>query len=253
MHIREIGLSALKGGRHHARDNVLLQADGPVGDRIFAVVDRDNEQILKTVEHPALITCQAQWANGVLSVRAGGEQLAAVPVPTGELLELDYWGRRTAMEVVDGPWATAFSRVLGRSVVLTRSVNAGGVVYGDCVTIATTSSLRRLADESGILVDARRFRATFTIDTGDADAHFEDAWNGRELEVGGALLRVNGGIPRCAVIDLEPDTGERGTNLLKTLGGYRLQDGDIMFGVYAQVVRPGSVSVGDEARLVGSP
>ena len=253
MHIRDIGVSALKGGRHQPRDHVLLQAEGPVGDRVFAVVDPDAGQVLRTVEHPLLLTCEARWVDGVLSVHIDGRQVAAEPELSGHYLALDYWGRTASMEVVNGPWAGEFSRLLGRSVVLARSAVPGSVVFGDSVTIATTSSLRRLAAEAGIAVDARRFRSTFTIDTGDSAAHVEDAWAGRELELGGARLLVKGGVPRCAVIDLEPDTGARGTSLLKALAGYRLDDGEISFGVYARVIRPGTVSRGDRARLLPAP
>lgn len=253
MHIHDIGVSALKGGRHRSRGNVLLQVDGPAGDRVFALVDPDGGQVLRTVEHPSLLACEARWADGVLSVEIGGRQIAAVPEPSGRHLALDYWGRATSMEVVNGPWAGEFSRLLGRSVVLARSAVPGSVVFGDSVTIATTSSLRRLGVEAGIAVDARRFRSTFTIDTGDAAAHVEDSWAGRELELGDARLLVKGGIPRCAVIDLEPDTGARGTSLLKTLAGYRQDAGEISFGVYAQVIRPGTVSRGDQARLLPAP
>ncbi|MBB5640630.1 MOSC domain-containing protein [Cryobacterium roopkundense] len=249
MHVRDIGLSALKSGRHQPREHLRLAVDGPVGDRVFAIVDLDSRQVLKTVEHPLLLSCEAHWADGVLSVEIDARQFAAEPVLTGECLELDYWGRTTSMQVVEGPWAREFSRLLGRRVVLTRSVVAGGVVFGDSVALSTTSSLERLAREAGIAVDTRRFRGSFTIDTGEAEAHIEDSWAGRELELGGALVLVKGGIPRCAVIDLDPDTGARGTTLLKTLAGYRLRGQDIMFGVYAEVIRPGVVSVGDTAVL----
>ena len=228
----------------------MLATDGPVGDRDFAVVDPAAGKILKTVENPALIGCEARWVDGMLSVSIDGRNLAATPVFTGEQLELDYWGRPTVMDVVAGPWAVEFSRLLGRNVLLARSVVSGGVVYGDSVTISTTSSLARLERESGIDVDSRRFRSTFTIDTGDADAHVEDLWSGRELQVGGARLLVKGPIPRCAVIDLDPQTGVSGTPLLKTLARYRLQASDIMFGAFAEVIRPGTVTLGDRAALI---
>lgn len=249
MRIRDIGVSPLKGARHQPRENLLLAAGGPVGDRDFAVVDLRAGTILKTVEHPLLVTCEADWTGGVLSVEIDGRRVAAKPDFSGEYLKLDYWGRPTSMQVVDGPWAQEFSRLLGRSVALTRSAVTGSVVYGDCVTIVTTSSLARLACESQMTVDTRRFRATFTIDNGHAAAHIEDFWADRELELGGARLIVKDGIPRCAVIDIDPDTGARGTKLLKTLAGYRLQSHDIMFGVYAEVVGPGTASVGDDVRL----
>lgn len=250
MQIREIGVSALKGGRHTQRENVELASTGPVGDREFAVVDLDAGRVLKTVEHPSLVSCEAHWRDGVLSVQIAGEQFAATPTTDAQRLTLDYWGRPVLMDVLTGPWGAAFSRLLGRNVALARIVAPGRVVYGDPVILATTSSLRRLAHESGTAVDPRRFRSTFTIDTGEADAHIEDSWAGRELEVGGARLRVGAGIPRCAVIDLHPNTGARGTDLLKTLAGYRLEAGEIMFGVYAQVLRPGAVTRGDEVRLL---
>ncbi|WP_104133958.1 MOSC domain-containing protein [Cryobacterium sp. Y62] len=249
MHIREIGVSPLKGGRHQPLETVSLAVDGPIGDREFAIVDRNTGTILKTVEHPLLVRCEARWADGVLAVAFDGRRVAAAPKLTGEYLDLDYWGRSTAMEVIDGPWAAEFSQLLGRSVILTRSTVKASVVYGDSVTISTTGALDRLARESKMAVDPRRFRATFTIDTGDADEHVEDFWAGRELELGGARLLVKAGIPRCAVIDIDPDTGVPGTHLLKMLAGYRLQASHIMFGVYAEVIRQGTVSVGDDVRL----
>ena len=250
MQISSIGVSALKGGRHRSRDHVRLEPDGPVGDRVFAVVDLEAGRILRTIEQPSLLGCEARWGNGVLSVEIDGEWITAELQRSGHEVGLDYWGRTARMEVVEGPWASEFSRFLGRRVALARSVVAGTVVYGGPVTIATTGSLRRLADESGSDVDERRFRSTLTIDTGDAAAHVEDAWIGRELEIGTARLRVSSGIPRCAVIDLDPDTGVAGTSLLKTLAGYRLRAGEIEFGVYAEVIRPGIVSGGDLARVL---
>ena len=250
MQIRDIGLSELKGGRHTTRENLLLEAYGPAGDRLFAVVDLANGRVLKTVEHPLLITCRAQWQDGVLSVDIGGQHISATPEVNDQNVTLDYWGRAVGMHVVAGPWARAFSRLLGKDVALAQINAPGGVVYGDSVTIVTTSSLRRLAAEAATTVDARRFRATFTIDTGDAGAQVEDSWAGRELDLGSARLLVGAGVPRCAVIDSEPDTGARGTNLLKTLARYRLNGSDIPFGVYAQVIRPGIVGCGGQVRVL---
>ncbi|MDJ0324737.1 MOSC domain-containing protein [Cryobacterium sp. PH31-AA6] len=250
MQISTIGVSALKGGRHRSRDQIRLEPDGPVGDRVFAVVDLEAGRVVRTIEQPSLLGCEARWGSGVLSVEIDGEWISAEVEPSGNQVALDYWGRTARMEVIEGPWASEFSRFLGRRVVLARSAVPGTVVFGGSVTIATSGSLNRLAAESGTMVDARRFRSTLTIDTGDAAAHVEDAWIGRELEIGTARLRVSSGVPRCAVIDLDPDTGVSGTSLLKTLAGYRLRAGEIEFGVYAEVIRPGIVSGGDLARVL---
>ena len=250
MHIRRIGSSPLKGGRHMHHDSVEFALQGPVGDRVFAAVDLTSGTVLKTVQNPALLDCSAQWAGGVLTIDIDGERHSAVPRPVGPRLELDYWGRPSALRLVEGPWAAPLSRLLEREVVLAQAALPGAVVYGDAVSIATTGSLRRLAEAAGHGVDARRFRSNLEIDTGDTDPHLEDEWAGRELVVGGAALRVSGGIPRCAVIDLDPARGASATRLLKTLAGYRLAAGEITFGVYATVLRAGVIARGDAVTLM---
>jgi uncharacterized protein YcbX len=79
-------------------------------------------------------------------------------------------------------------------------------------------------------------------------AHEEDAWSGRQVRVGEAVLRVGGPVERCAVTTRDPDTGVRDLDTLRLIGGYREpRDGvEIPFGVYAAVERPGHVRVGDE-------
>jgi uncharacterized protein YcbX len=255
MRIRSIGSSPLKGGRHLPRRTVELSLDGPVGDREFAVVDLAAGRVLKTVENPGLLRCIAHWAGGALTLDIDGSRFDGVPTPSSERIELDYWGRPAALRVVEGPWAAPLSALLGREVVLARAALPGAVVYGDQVTLVTTTALRRLADATGRPVDEARFRANLVVDTGGtgahgADAHPEDAWAGRELAVGSAVLRVGGGVPRCAVIDLDAAGAASATRLLRTLAGYRLRNGAIPFGVYATVVRAGTVALGDEVRLL---
>lgn len=249
MQIDNIGLSALKGGRHTLRASVQLDLNGAAGDRKFAVVDLDAGRVLRTVEHPLLVRCAAHFGDGTLSVDVAGRTWAGTPTPTGEIRVLEYWEREIAMQVVDGPWAPALGHLLGQNVALAQISEPGGVVYGGAVTLVTTSSLQRLANDEGSAIDPRRFRATFTIDTGDAQAYVEDTWAERQIDLGGARLLVGAGIPRCAVIDGDPDTGARGTSLLKTLARSRLNGQDIPFGVYARVVRPGLVCRGDSVTL----
>ena len=57
------------------------------------------------------------------------------------------------------------------------------------------------------------------------------------------MLRIGGPIPRCAVIDHHPETGVKDVRLLKELVRSRPTNsaGEPMFGVYAEVVRPGTV------------
>jgi uncharacterized protein YcbX len=247
VHITRVGLAALKGTRHRDRASVALTLDGPVGDRVFCLVDRARGRVLRTVENPELMRTRVDWAGGVLSVVLPDEAVSGEPVPTGETLKVDYWGRVAGLEVVDGPWAAAYTRFLGYDVVLARAGAPGEVVYGASVSIVTTASLRDLAGRAGAEVLDRQFRATLTVATDEPFA--EDAWPGRRLRVGAAEVQVRGPVPRCAVVDLDPETGRRRTHALRTLADYRRHDGEIVFGIDAVVTRAGVVHTGDPVGL----
>jgi uncharacterized protein YcbX len=94
-------------------------------------------------------------------------------------------------------------------------------------------------------VDGRRFR--MLVDLAGCSPHEEDSWAGRRVRIGAALLEVGGPVPRCATTTRDPGTGVRDFDTLRAIAGYRgRRDGhDIDFGVYARVVEPGRVRVGD--------
>lgn len=241
--ISRVGLTPVKGGRHQRLAGVEVTAAGPRGDRAFCLVDATEDRCLRTVENPTLLQTVPTWDGQVLSVGLPSGTVAGEPVRTGRTRTVDYWGRRVALEVLDGPWAAAYSDHLGREVVLTASP-PGAVVYAGVVSLVTDASLERLAREAGGPFDPARFRATFQV-AGDLAPHAEDEWVGREVRIGSALVRVRGRLPRCAVIDMDPATGVRDRKLLQALAGYRRDDVGVPFGVDAEVVEPGHVAPGD--------
>ncbi len=246
MHVARIGFTPVKGGRHRTHGSVLLAETGPVGDRAFCLLDPTADRCLRTVENPTLLQASASWDGKALAVELPSGTVVGEPVSTGDVRAVDYWGRTARVEVVDGPWAAACSAHLGRDVVLARAA-PGDVVYGGPVTIVTSGSLARLAGEVGAPVDGSRFRAT--LELGSEDPYAEDGWVGRRLRLGTAEVRVRGLVPRCAVIDLDPATGVRDLGLLKALAGHRRTDGEIAFGVEADVTVPGWVRTGDAAEV----
>ncbi len=109
-----------------------------------------------------------------------------------------------------------------------------------------TASLADLSVPAGGPVAGARFRPTFVVAT---RTPLEEAgWIGRELTIGSAVVRVRGAVPRCAVVDLDPVSGSRDRAVLHALARYGRVQGEVTFGVDAEVVRPGSVATGD--RLV---
>jgi uncharacterized protein len=187
----------------------------------------------------------AEEHDGVLRVTLpDGRSVAATPEPTRQRLVCDYWGRPAELTLLAGPHAALLGHHLGTAVTLA-AAPPRAVVYGAGVTLVTLSSLEDLAARADLTdLDPARFRATFVLDTGEP-AYAEDDWSGRELTLGTAVVRVGGPIGRCAVIDVDPATGERGSRLLRTLASYRPRNeaGEPAFGRYADVVRPGVVPV----------
>jgi uncharacterized protein YcbX len=252
VHIDRIGFTPVKGGRHLTHDLADLTLDGPVGDRVFCLVDRSRGRVLRTVENAALLRTWARWEAGALSVDLPGRTVEGMPSPSGETLRVDFWGRTAALHVCTGPWAEAYSEYLGHDVVLCRSVTSGEMVYGASVTMVTTSSMRRLSERLGREVGSERFRSTFLVDTGDSPSHVEDSWVGREMQVGAARVRIREVVPRCAVVDLDPVTGRSEARVLAELAKYRLSRAEIGFGVDAVVTAGGRVRTGDEVELKAS-
>ena len=238
------GFSPLKGTRHLALPSVTLDTHGVVGDRTYCLVDVAGSKVLRTVQHPALTTVLAVVTDrGELSLTLpDGRTVSAAPTGSGETLTCDYWGRATPLELLEGPHGALLSDFLGKPVTLARAPRRA-VIYGAGIAIVTRASLEELGDRVGAPVDPARFRSTLVLDTGDVPFE-EETWAGRDLTLGQATVRIGAPIPRCAVIDIDPVTGERGSRLLTTLAGYRPLNkvGEPCFGVYAEVRTPGVVT-----------
>lgn len=254
-------MTPLKGTRHQAHREVQLSELGPVGDRVFCLVDPVARQVLKTVANGSLLTAMPTWHQEVLTVELAGRVVHGVPVRTGETLEVSYWGRRISVDVVGGPWAEPFSQLLDHPVLLARA-RTGDIVYGEEVSVITTASLAGLrAASRGALGgptqldpegDSARFRATFLVDTAAGPyerAGSEEAWIGRELSLGAARVHLTAPIIRCGVVDLHPVSGRRDLRLLDALP--RDADGAPVFGLQGVVVQPGLVRHGSAVHVSG--
>ncbi len=252
MQVTSVGFAPVKGTRHASYDAVTLQRGGPVGDRAFCFVDVAGHRVLRTVQNPGLVALAARWDGHVLSLGLpSGLVVADVPRPSGETIVCDYWGRDTELDLLDGPWAGPVSEHLGAPVRLA-AARPGAVVYGAPVSLVSRASLHDLSRRTGrpeLQRQSGRFRATLVLETDD-EPYAEEGWVGREVQVGDARLGVNIVIPRCAVVDVDPLTGERGSGVLKALAGRGVDEhGDPLFGVDAHVLLGGTVRPGDRVHL----
>ena len=109
------------------------------------------------------------------------------------------------------------------------------------LTTATVDRLRELYPEGRF--EVRRFRPNVVVETADGVNDFvENAWIGRTLAIGDAVrLSVTGPCPRCVMTTLPQGDLPKDPGILRTAAQHNRAN----VGVYASVVRGGTVRRGD--------
>jgi hypothetical protein len=250
IRITEIATAPVKGFALAARDQVYLGERGVVDNRRFFLVDGDGRRLRSSLTPwPVVVSATYDEDREELTMRfPDGRELSASASGGVETVRCVVSNGTLEARVVPGPWTEPLSRLAGHPVRVVRPELPGATLVAP-VTFVSRASLDRLAEEAGRAIDSRRFRMLFTID--GCGAHEEDEWDGRAARVGDALLRFGGPVDRCAVTTRDPDTGTRDLDTLRLIKNYRgmPRNGKIDFGVYADVVEPGLVRVGDSVEL----
>ena len=244
--IARINVTPVKSLRLHQADAVELDVDGAREDRRFLLVD-DGLRLYNGKRDTTLVRVSAAWDPVSRTLR--------VTLPDGELVEgevarsapvtVAVYGRDVRGHVVDGPWADALSDLAGRSLTLVEREDGAWATDSRPATFVSQASLGLIDG------DGRRFRMLFELD--GLEVLGEEEWGGRRVRAGGATLLVGSPTPRCAVPSASPDSGVRDRDVLRELIAARgALDGEACLGVYAEVVEPGPVRVGDEVAVLGA-
>jgi hypothetical protein len=235
-------------------EEIELTRAGVVGDRRFWLVDADG-RLANGKRYPQLMQIRPEWDEATRQLAfalPGGERVEGVVVP-GEAVEATLYGEPHESRRIDGPWQEAISDLAGEPLTLLWSEGGAvdrGAWLGGWASIISRASLERLGAEAGAAPpDARQFRMLFEID--GVGANEEDAWIGRHVAVGEAVVAPLGDVGRCVVTTKDPDTGEHAFGTLDVLAGYRREGvtEPLPLGVYCDVVEPGRVRLGDPVAL----
>ncbi|WP_306321933.1 MULTISPECIES: MOSC domain-containing protein [unclassified Streptomyces] len=257
--VTSLTTTAVKGLGIVRRDEVELTRTGVVGDRAFFMVDADGKLISMTRTGAwAGHTAHYDAESAALTVHCPDGTAVTGEVRLTDTLEVDFFGHhKVPCHVVEGPWAELFSERAGQPVRLVHPDAENGGVDLRPVTLLGDASVAELARNSGLdTVDERRFR--MTLGFSGTEPHAEDTWEGRTLRVGEAVLRVEGPVKRCGAVNRDPVDGSGGVRALSLIKGYRglgqaaLGRG-VLFGVYADVLTPGRIRVGDTLEPVAAP
>lgn len=169
-------------------------------------------------------------ATATLEVRRNGRQIVR-----GELTS------RTGCTVIEQFFA-AYAKNDLRGAPRIVDLGAGGYTDVDApfLSIINLASVRDLERVVGKTVDPMRFRGNLLVD--GLEPWSEMGWVGETLTLGGATLKVEAIIGRCAATNANPTTGQRDLTIPHDLQrGFGHTD----CGVYVRVTGGGRIAVGD--------
>jgi uncharacterized protein YcbX len=135
------------------------------------------------------------------------------------------------------------SRRFGEQVRVTPETSVPHQDMGS-VSLIGTATLAWCADRWSVDADPRRLRVNLVVAT--EEPFVEETWVGRELACGETRLRVVERVPRCRMVDVDQDGARAEGRWLRRIAAER----DLRLAVYADVVEPGALRVGDRVSLL---
>jgi MOSC domain-containing protein len=242
-----INVTPVKGTALHHPSAVELVPIGIAGNRRFHLADARG-RLYSGLGYGPLVRVACEVEDGHLRCRfPDGRTVVAPTADVGGLETTDFDGRAVPGRPLGGEISEAFSDYVGESVRLFRTERDGDGPDEMPLTIVSVASVEELGRHGGYegALDPLRFRINLEL---DGMAPFEEeTWDARRVRIGGAIVRMEGQIPRCAVTTQSPTTGLRDWNTLKQIASFRplMATRQVPFGMYATVEQPGTVAVGD--------
>lgn len=127
-----------------------------------------------------------------------------------------------------------------------------GVFDSQALSLISLATVRDLGRQAGVELDHRRFRQNIVVEALSDRPYQEESWLDAQLTFGdrpdSARIRLNRRIVRCVMINIDPETAEKDSRVLKSV----TQHHDTCAGVYASTEKPGMIRVGDVVRVIGS-
>ena len=248
-----------------------VTARGLAGDRVLGLVHRETGKVA-SAKNPRL------WRS-LLRLAAASDTDVKIAFPDGTTMTSTDPGIDAALSAFTGqnvtlsdtpPPGATLDRADPEQVLrdgITAPVHAeilqiGGASPGGTFVdfaplhLLTTSALARIAELSPRgTVELQRYRPNVVVETA-APGFTENDWAGRDLRIGRDLaIRVMARTPRCAIPTLEHGELSRDVDALRVPAAHNRViplDGlgpQPCAGVYAQVLQPGRIRVGDVVRL----
>ena len=238
---------------------------GLLGDRAYALVDRSTGKVV-SAKNPRKWSKLFDFRAAFVEAPRSGQKIPPVRItlPNGTIATTE-----------QGDLEQALSDVLGREVTLATTApetpsleeywpDLDGLAHRETVTdesmpagtffdlavihVLTTATIDRLRElyPQGRF-EVRRFRPNIVVEPDSGAKGFvENDWIGHTLALGDEVrLSITGPCPRCVMTTLPQGDLPRDPGILRTAA----QHNQVNVGVYANVVRGGTIRRGDPVRL----
>ncbi|MGZ6005085.1 MAG: MOSC domain-containing protein [Candidatus Saccharimonadales bacterium] len=279
--IAEINRFPLTGARAEKLYWAQINAAGIIGDRVLIAYDTTDEEPVDRIgqkQMPRLAQLDATYGDrrryvpGGLPIQNGGVEISktwhdngwSVRIPSDgtEPITVNEFGDATPcqrLELHESVEFQIYRALMNESIGLARKSDlwlAGGIISPEARAVAplhiiTQASVRKLqAQAENPQFGVERFRANLVID-GDFEPNSEQAWVGKVIKVGDALIRIHRGTKRCIVTSFDQLTGQNKKDVPK-LFKYMpkaADDNKPLFGVYGYPLVEKQVPVAVEVSL----
>ena len=140
----------------------------------------------------------------------------------------------------------ARSIAAGRGVTVEAASGEGHYFDAAPLSLILDTWLKGVSEHVGFDVEHERYRPNFFIRAADGIVLTEHALVGRELRLGEVTLKVRKPIGRCVTTTYDQRTGESTPEILRYVAQERANE----MGIYCDVLRAGTVRIGDSLELL---
>ena len=263
--VAELWRYPVKSMRGECVQELEITPRGPVGDRAWALRDRENGKVASCKRHPALL--------GFRATHAGDDETVLIEAPDGRTFRP---GDADASEIVSGilghpmrfeqdpgaaevagiDRATVFAGVpiedmnvewTAETLPDHFELRPGAYVETGALLVISSATLDHLGRLRGAPVDRRRFRPNVCVASAPGTVGFaEDHWIERRVALGAeVVLRDPFPVPWCVTCTLPVDDLPRDRGVLRAVATHHAAT----LGVYGEVERGGTIRVGDPVAL----
>jgi uncharacterized protein len=230
---------------------------GITGDRHWGIVSDASGQVLSAKREPALLNASVDMSGTVLTLPDG--TVVGTDDPAVHTVLSSWLGQpvhlKTTLESTGLSYEMTFDPPNDDAEVFAIPVPTGLFVDLAPLHLVTSATLAGCATARPDLdFDVRRFRPNLVIDVG-TEPFAEDGWAGRTIAIGEVELAITQPTVRCAMpLRAQPATaaGDPALARQRELHG-ALNELNPVFpnhlGVYANVVTPGTIHVGDPVAI----